>query len=579
VTEASGWQVYKRLLSYTSRYKLIFLVGLLCTAIAAIVEVYLIANFKTLIDDLLGDPEKLHILKLVPVFIVIVLVIRGLATFLSTYCMEWIGRRIVHELRMDLFKKYLYLPISYFEKNNSGDLISRVTFNTEMVSNATTQAITTLARSLAGIAAAMYWMFSESLLLTLTFLLAAPVIAVVVNETSKRFRKISSNMQDSMGAVTDATQEMVDGIRVVKTFGGEEYEDTKFEHASNVNRQQFMKMATVKAFSSPFIQLLAGIGMAGVFWVAINEFQKGVLSSGSFVTFFMQIMYLLKPLKDLSNVNSVLQRGIAGAASIFSEIDKPEEQNSGTKKLARAKGRLEFKNITFGYDPENPIIQDFSLTIDAGQTVALVGPSGSGKSTLTNLLLRFYPIQKGEILLDGIPIQELDLLSLREQFAYVSQQIVIFNDSIKANIAYGAQRESSIDDINKALENAYLTEVVEQMQSGLDTITGTHGAKLSGGQRQRLAIARALLKDAPILILDEATSALDNESERKIQLALENLMHDRTTFVIAHRLSTIETADKIVVLKDGKIIEQGSHQELLEQQGEYHRLLLAQFQD
>lgn len=578
MSEVSGWQIYKRLLGYTRRYKSVFAIGLLCTAISALIEVGLIAQFETLIDDLLA-PENYTLLMWTPLILVAILIVRGLATFLSTYCMEWIGRRIVHELRIDLFNKYLYLPIDYFEKNNSGDLVSRITFNTETVSNATTQAVTSLIRSLAGIIGALTYMFTKSVTLTLTFLIAAPLIAVVVNTTAKRFRKISHNMQDSMGLVTQSTQETVEGIRVVKTFSGEQYEKDKFFNSSNNNRQQAMKMVTVKAFSSPLIQVLAGIGMAIVFWVAVQQFMDETLSKGAFVAFFMQIMYMLKPLKDLSNVNNILQRGIAGAESIFREVDKDNEVNLGKKIIERANGRIEFDKVSFSYDETSPVLKDISLTIEAGQTIAIVGPSGSGKSTLTNLLLKFYHPSSGEIRLDGEPLDEVELDSLRQQFAYVSQQIVMFNDTIKANIAYGELANRTQQEIQAAIENAYLTEVIDGFEMGLDTNIGTSGSKLSGGQRQRVAIARALLKDAPILVLDEATSALDNESEKKIQLALQNLMKDRTTIVIAHRLSTVENADNILVLKSGRIVEQGSHSELLSQQGEYYRLHQMQFSE
>ncbi|WP_164503606.1 lipid A export permease/ATP-binding protein MsbA [Pleionea sediminis] len=578
MSKPTGWQIYKRLLKYTSRYKTVFFIGLFCTAISALIEVGLIAQFETLIDDLLAA-ENIDILRWTPVILIVILIVRGLATFFSTYCMEWIGRRIVHELRTDLFNKYLYLPIDYFEKNNSGDLVSRITFNTETVSNATTQAVTNLIRSLAGIIGALTYMFLTSVTLTLTFLIAAPLIAIVVNVTAKRFRRISHNMQDSMGLVTQSTQETVEGIRVVKTFSGESYEKNKFFNSSNKNRQQAMKMVTVKAFSSPLIQVLAGMGMAIVFWVAVEQFLAGTLTKGSFVAFFMQIMYMLKPLKDLSNVNNVLQRGIAGAESIFHEVDKSNEINQGTLELERSRGRIEFDNVCFAYDDKGPVLNNVSLNIESGQTVAIVGPSGSGKSTLTNLLLKFYHPSSGQIRLDGNALDDIELNSLREQFAYVSQQIVLFNDTIKANIAYGELAKCDEEALNSAIENAYLTEVIDSFDDGLNTMVGTSGSKLSGGQRQRVAIARALLKDAPILVLDEATSALDNESEKKIQLALENLMKDRTTIVIAHRLSTVENADKIVVLKEGKIVEQGKHADLLSQQGEYYRLYQMQFSE
>ncbi|MEE4245942.1 MAG: lipid A export permease/ATP-binding protein MsbA [Kangiellaceae bacterium] len=576
--QKSGWKIYSRLLGYTRRYWPVFLFGILCTAVVALIEVFLIAQFKPLIDDLF-DSQNISSLRLVPYIIVGVVIVRSIASFFSVYCMEWVGRQIVHELRIDLFRKYLYLPLNYFDQSNQGDLVSRVTFNTETVSTATTQAVTNLVKSLAGIIAAITFMFRESPTLTLTFLLAAPVIAIVVNSAAKRFRRISHNMQDSMGLVTQVTNEMVDGVRVVKTFGAQDSEYARFSKVSNINRQQFLKMVVVKSFSSGFILFLAGAGMAVVFYVAIEEFINGTLTRGAFVAFFMQVMYLLKPLKDLSNVNNILQKGIAGAESIFNQVDKEDEVNNGTKKIGTTQGGIEFKNIDFSYSDNQKIIRDFSLTVKPGQTIALVGPSGSGKSTITNLLLKFYQPQSGQIFLDGVDINELELNNYRQQIAYVSQNIILFNDSIKANIAFGELQNANDDAIAEAVEHAYLTDIVEQLDDGLDTQIGNSGSKLSGGQRQRVAIARALLKNAPVLILDEATSALDNESEKKIQKALDYLIKDRTTIVIAHRLSTVENADLIVVLKDGRIVEQGSHSELMAKDGEFKKLYNLQFSE
>jgi subfamily B ATP-binding cassette protein MsbA len=576
VSSTSGWAIYKRLLGYTQRYWPIFAFGLFCTALVAIIEVGLIAQFETLIDDVLSV-DNLQLLNWVPIILVGIIALRSIAAFLSTYCMEWIGRRIVHELRVDLFNQYLRFPVQYFDSHQSGDLVSRITFNTETVSTATTQAVTNLVRSLTGIGAALYYMFVTSVTLTLTFLIVGPLIAYVVNVTAQRFRKLSHHMQDSMGLVTQDTSEAVEGIRVVKSFGGQDYESESFNKVSNINRQQFMKMVVAKAFSSGFIQFLAGVGMAVVFYVAVQQFVDGVISKGAFVAFFMQIMYLLKPLKDLSNVNNVLQRGIAGAESIFTELDKPTEQDSGKINLPHVRGEIEFDNVCFSYNGEQPVLQNLSLVIHPGETVALVGPSGSGKSTITNLLLNFYQPDSGEIRLDGHSLSDLHLSDLRRHIAFVSQQIVLFNDTIRNNIAYGELADKSEEEIRNAIELAYLSEVVDSLEQGIDTQIGNAGNKLSGGQRQRIAIARALLKNAPILILDEATSALDNESEKKIQNALERLMKGRTTLVIAHRLSTVEKADKIVVLKEGQIVEVGTHQQLLQARGEYSRLYEMQF--
>ncbi|PWK50952.1 lipid A export permease/ATP-binding protein MsbA [Pleionea mediterranea] len=578
MAQQSGWQIYKRLLSYAARFWPMYLAALISTILYAIIETELVAGFQYVIDDALIEKD-IEFLNQLPFIIVIAVLFLGIASFLSVYCFEWIGRKIVQVLRVEVFRKYLKLPIAYFDKEYSGDLVSKITFNAETVTQAATQAISNILRSGGIIIYALVKMMMISWSLTLFYLIAAPVIALVVNAAAKRFRKISHRIQDSMGQVTQLSQEAVEGVKVIKTYGGHDYENEQFSDAASNNFRQSLKLTATKAFSSALVQFIAAAGLAFVFWIAIKQYLNGEFSAGQFVAFFMLIMYIMKPLKDLSNVNSVLQRGIAGADSLFQILDEQEEVDKGTITLDKAKGAITFDSVTFSYDQSKTILKDFSLQINPGETVALVGPSGSGKSTVTNLLLKFYHPDSGRISLDGKDIESITVHSLRQQFAYVSQQIVLFNDSVKANIAYGELKFKPTDDLADAIEHAYLSEVVDSLEDGLSTNVGNAGARLSGGQRQRIAIARALLKNAPILIMDEATSALDNESEKKIQQALDYLMQGRTTIVIAHRLSTIESADKIIVMKEGQIAEQGTHSELLEKQGEYHKLYQMQFSE
>ena len=569
---------YKRLLSYVKDVLAVFIIAILANLVYAGMDVWFIALTKPLMDEaLLGD--NIELMKLAPLFIIGILLIRGLASVISTYCMAWVGQNVVQRLRQQLIESYIALPSCFFDNTPSGQLISKVTFNTQQVASASSDAITKLVREGGSIIGAVGFMFYTNWRLAAMYFVAVPVIAVIVGITSKRFKSVSKNIQNAMGGVTQSTQEIVDGYKVVKTFGGEAYEKERFFKVSNKNRQQNMKLFLTKAISVPFIQLIAAMVMAVVIYYSAFELENGTLTPGEFVAMVMMMMFILKPLKVVSNLNVVLQQGIAAAQDTFQVIDGEKEKDEGTKILTSKPNTIDFKNIIFSYaDSDKPIIQDVSFNVNQGETVALVGRSGSGKSTLTNLLLRFYEVDSGEITFDDININQFTLASIRKNIAYVSQQVTLFNDTVRANIAY-AETEVDEDKLIQAAEKAHALEFINRLSHGFDSEIGENGSKLSGGQRQRLAIARAIYKDAPIIILDEATSALDTESERHIQSALDALTENRTTLVIAHRLSTIEKADNIIVMENGKIVEQGNHQNLLNQNGAYARLHALQFSD
>lgn len=575
---STSWPVYKRLLTYVKPFWLAFLVGVLANVLYSAMDAAFIKGLQPLIDDGIAKQNWDLIQYQAPLFILAIVLVRGFSGFISTYCMAWVGRNVVQSLREALFQQYLHLPASFHDQESSGSLISAVTFNTEQVAKASTEAIVTGIRAGSFIVFALASMFLISWKLTLIFLVIGPAIAVIIRISSRRFRKVSRNIQSSMGAVTHVVEESVKGYKVVKMFGGREYESNKFHHVAKRNRQQSIKLVASKGFVTPFVQFVASVGFAAVLFFGGLELDSGAISAGEFVTFIGFLGMLLKPLKDLTNINSSMQQGIAGAQSIFEILDMQPEPDSGEREIDRAEGHIRFEKVSFHYPGNDQLVlDDISLDIPAGRSLALVGSSGSGKSTLTSLLQRFYQPAEGRILVDDMDISDIRLRSYRNQIAIVSQHVNLFNDTIGHNIAYGRLGEASEAEIVRAAKLAHAWEFIEKMPEGLDTVVGDDGLLLSGGQRQRLAIARAILKDAPILILDEATSALDTESERKIQKALESLMKNRTTIVIAHRLSTIESADKICVVNGGRIVETGTHQELLDRNGAYTHLYQLQF--
>lgn len=567
----------RRFFSYLRKYKFEFFIAVIGMIGYSALDTFVISNLKPLIDDSLGNGDTAF-LRMAAMAIVPLFILRGIFNFMGTYTLNWIGAKVVMTMRQQLFEKYIHLPVSFHDQQAVGALISKVTYDTEQVANAASKALLTIVREGAFVIGLLVVMLYQSWQLSLIFLIIGPLVAIVVAVVSKRFRRVSRNIQQSMGNVTAAVEQAVKGHKVILMFGGQDYERDRFARKNNHNRQQTMKLAVTQILSVSSIQVIASIALAVVLFMASLPSIMVSLTPGTFISVVFYMVMLLKPLKQLTTVNNEYQRGMAACNSIFAVLDEKIEVNTGEKQIARAEGHIVFNDVTFTYPgKERPAVTHLSFEAKPGQTIALVGKSGSGKSTISSLITRFYMPQQGVISLDGTNINDIELRSLRKQFATVSQHVTLFNDSIANNIAYGVTDKVSKDEIIRAAEMAHVTEFVDMLDNGLDTVIGENGLMLSGGQRQRIAIARAILARAPVLILDEATSALDTESEKLIQDALEKLQKDCTSLVVAHRLSTIEKADQIIVIDQGQILEQGRHQELLAKQGHYASLHALQF--
>jgi subfamily B ATP-binding cassette protein MsbA len=583
-----GWDAYRRLLGYVRPHRGHFILGVL----GAILFSATMASFA-LLAKVFGDgtftQRDPRTIVWIPVAVVALFFLRGLGDFTQTYFMGYVGRQIVARLRSQVFRRILDLPLGFFDRNSSGVLLSRLTFNTEQIGQATTDSVVVAVRTALTIVASvglLLWLNARLALLALTM---GPLVGWLVSVINQKFRRYSRRIQDSMGDVTRVAKESFEAPRLIKVYNAQGHLAQQFDAVNEHNRRSNMKLVLTKGLSNPVVQLLTAIGLAVVLSLAIADAVRGRTSMGDLLAFFTALVSIAQPLRDLVGVAGPLQQGIAGGQSMFQLLDEPPEPQGGTLRAARVRGAVEFRAVSFAYasgnhgagatpPPGRPAaLENVSLKVAAGESLAIVGRSGSGKSTLVNLLPRFYDVRSGSVTIDGHDVREYELRSLREQIAVVSQDVVLFDDTIRNNIAFG--RDVPDAEIERAAEAAHILEYIRAQPGGLDALVGDRGMLLSGGQRQRIAIARALLKDAPILILDEATSALDTEAERHIQAALAQLLRDRTTFVIAHRLSTVERADRILVLDNGAIAEQGTHAVLLARGGLYGRLHQLQFSD
>jgi len=576
---ATATELYKRLLGYATPHWRLFLLAVLAMALFAATDTGFAALMKPMLDGNFIERDPATI-RYVPVVLILLFLFRGVTGFASRYIMSWIGRRVIQQIRQAVFQQMLRLPVAYYDQNPSGRMLSRITFDIEQVAEATTNAVTVLIRDSLTVIFLLAYMFWISGWLTLLFLLIGPVLILLLRKVSKRFRQLSQRIQESMGELTQFSEEVIHGQRLVKASNGERWQEAQFAEVNERNRKLHMKLAVAVGASTPVVQFIAACVLALVVYLATLESVTHEISVGSFVSFIAAMLLLLQPVKRLTNINALIQRGVAAARSIFDLLDEPEEDDRGDVQLERADGAIEFRDVSFAYDNSRTrALESVSFSIQPGQTVALVGRSGSGKSTLANLLVRFYQPAQGGIYLDGKLIDKYRLTDLRRQIAMVGQEVTLFNDTLQHNIAYAHPGQPGDNEVREAAEAAHAMEFIQQLPAGLLTRIGDRGVLLSGGQRQRIAIARAILRDAPVLVLDEATSALDSDSERLVQDALDRLTRGRTSLIIAHRLSTVVRADRILVMDQGRLVDSGTHAELLARGGIYTDLYQQQFRE
>ncbi|QNW93375.1 lipid A export permease/ATP-binding protein MsbA [Acinetobacter seifertii] len=570
------FKVYLRLISYLKPYWGVALLVLIGFGMNSATEVSVAKLIKFIIDAIQNSSRA--DLDWFPLLIILLVFFRGLGLFMGGYYTAVISRSLVFSIRQEVYAKLLRLPTQYYLDNSSGHITAKIMYNVEQLTAASSESLKTIVRDGMITLGLLGYLFYTNWRLTICIMVFLPIIGILVRKASKRMRKLSLQVQDTMGDVNHVVQESISGSAVVKSFAGEESEQERFYKSSEENLKRGLKMVIVQNLNSPVVQVVMACAMALIVWLALRPQILGNTSAGEFVAYITAAGLLSKPVKNLTDVNEKLQRGLAAAHSVFELLDLPEEENSGQLQ-PKLQGAIRFDHVVLNYADGTQAIKDFSLDIRPGETVALVGRSGAGKTSLVNMLVRFQEVSSGQIYLDDLPIRDIELSSLRTQIAMVNQQVVLFNRTVRENIAYGQLHDASDEQVIAAAKAAYAHDFIMNLPNGYDTVLGAQGLNLSGGQRQRIAIARAILKNAPILILDEATSALDNESEHFIQQAFDEAMQDRTTIVIAHRLSTIENADRIVVLDRGQIVEQGTHQELLARQGAYHQLHQRNFED